>query len=84
MRARAIEERPDLCGGFRPSVKRALFVEQNVTTARILRGDSGAPLVTDDLKSVGMSFAGSANLSFFNTYRNLARSMDKDMVNVDP
>lgn len=54
-----------------------------MTTARILRGDSGAPLVTDDLKCMGMSFAGSANLSFFNTYRNLARSLEKDMVMVD-
>lgn len=79
-----IEERPNLCNGFLPSVKRALFVEQIVTTARILQGDSGAPLVTDDLKYMGMSFAGSANLSFFNTYRNLARSLEKDMVKVDP
>jgi len=69
---------------FRPSAKRALFVEQVVATARILRADSGAPLVTDDLKYVGMSFAGSANLPFFNTYRNLAKSLERDMVKVDP
>lgn len=79
-----IEERPNLCNDFHPSVKRALFVEQIVTTARILPGDSGAPLVSDDLKYVGMSFAGSANLSFFHTYRNLDRSLEKDMVKVDP
>lgn len=69
-----IEENPNLCDDFHPSYKRALFVEQIVTTATVLPGDSGAPLTTKDLKAIGMLFAGSANLSFYNTTKNIDKA----------
>ena len=70
-----IEEESNLCNDFHPSYKRALFVEQIVTTAKAMRGDSGAPLITTDLKAIGMLFAGSANLSFYNTMKNVMKHL---------
>lgn len=71
----SIEEKTNLCNDFHPSYKRALFVEQIVTTAKALGGDSGAPLITEDLKAIGMLFAGSANLSFYNMMKNVIKHL---------
>jgi hypothetical protein len=72
-----IEEKPNLCNDFHPSYERTLFIEQIVTTAKVLPGDSGAPLTTKDLKAIGMLFAGSANLSFYNTMKNVIKHFNK-------
>lgn len=79
-----IDEKPNLCNKFHPAYKRALFIEQIVATVKAMPGDSGAPLVSNNLEAIGCLFACSANLSFYNTIKNLEEAFNRDMIKVDP
>jgi len=60
--------------------KRALFEEQIVTDAKSTKGDSGAPLISEDKEFLGMHFAGSDKLSFFNTHQNIMKEIETNIV----
>jgi hypothetical protein len=67
--------------GFpKPPRKRALFVEQIITDAKTNKGDSGASLISKDLKYLGLHFAGSGRFSFCNSAENVQYSMNTELI----